>query len=656
MCKICVFAGTAEGRRLVEQICGRGIVVVACAATEYGGELLSGQADVRVHVGRMNESEMAAFFAQEGFALVVDATHPYADMATENIRRACEQEKIEYMRLSRGSDAAFGDGVFVPDVAACVAFLQETEGPILLTTGSKELPAFCADEALRRRIYARVLPVHSSLEVCASCGLTPERIFAMQGPFGEEMNLAMLRVAHARFLVTKDTGDAGGYAAKIRAAERAGVQAVIIGRPPQVDGISIEEAVRELEERFPLTDVSKRVILIGAGMGDSDSRTLAAERALREADCLIGSRRMLESVDGAGKIVREAIAAEDIARIVRGENARCFAVLLSGDPGFYSGAKRLLSALKGTAVEVLPGIGSLQYLCAKLCVPWENVYCLSLHGRDGDIVGAVRTHEATFALLGGNGGARRALERLCATGMGGLRAVIGECLAAASERIVKGSVQELASMDYDALSVLLVENPHAGKCVVTHGLPDDAFERDDAPMTKSEIRSVALSKLQLTRMATVYDIGSGSGSVTVEAALLAKRGRVYAVEMRESALALTRRNVEKFALRNVEVIEGEAPEALADLPAPTHAFIGGSAGRLRAIIDALLEKNPAVHIVATAVTLESVAELTQIVKQFASSDIVEVSIAKPRRLGRYRLMTAQNPVYIFTMSNGGNML
>ena len=161
--------------------------------------------------------------------------------------------------------------------------------------------------------------------------------------------------------------------------------------------------------------------------------------------------------------------------------------------------------------------------------------------------------------------------------------------------------------------------------------------------------------MQLTQAATVYDVGSGSGSMTVEAALLAKRGRVYAVEMRESALALTRRNVEKFALRNVEVVEGEAPEALAELPKPTHAFIGGSEGRMRAIIDALLEKNPAVRIVATAVTLESVAELTQIVKQFTFSDIVEVSIAKPRRLGRYRLMTAQNPVYIFTMHNGGNM-
>lgn len=657
MHKICVFAGTTEGRRLVERLCDRGVEIVACVATKYGGGLLAAQPGVRVHIGRMNENEMVTFLTQERFSLVVDATHPYADRATENICRACEQVKIEYLRLSRESSAASADGIFMCDIDACVGFLKNTEGAIFLTTGSKEIPAFCADEMLRRRIYARVLPIPDALEVCAHCGLTPERIFAMQGPFDEEMNLAMLHAARARFLVTKDTGDAGGYAAKIRAAERAGVQPIVIGRPPQADGMSLNEAVRELEERFSLADIPKHVVLVGGGMGDSGSRTQAAECALREAECLIGSRRMLDSVDGSGKTMCEAVAAEDIVRIIRSESVRRYAVLLSGDPGFYSGAKRLLNTLSDISVEVLPGIGSLQYFCAKLHRPWENVYCLSLHGREADIVSAVRTHKEIFILLGGNDGAQRALDRLCAAGMGELHAAVGEQLAATGERIVSGSVKELASMDFDSLSVLLIENPHSDEWVVTHGLPDEAFERDETPMTKSEVRSVVLSKLRLTRNATFYDIGSGSGSVTVEVARLVEHGRVFAVEMREKALTLTRRNVEKFGLRNVEVVEGEAPEILARLPAPTHAFIGGSTGRMQAVIDALLGKNPQVCIVATAVTLESISELTQIAKQFTSCDIVEISVAKPRQLGRYRLMTAQNPVYIFSLCNeGGDVL
>ena len=188
---------------------------------------------------------------------------------------------------------------------------------------------------------------------------------------------------------------------------------------------------------------------------------------------------------------------------------------------------------------------------------------------------------------------------------------------------------------------------------MTHGLPDEAFERDETPMTKSEVRSVALSKLQLTERAIVYDIGSGSGSVSVEAALQSWRGRVYAVEMKEKAIALTRRNAKKFRLSNLEVVCGKAPEALSELPAPTHAFIGGSTGNLDGIIQCLLEKNPGVSIVATAVTLETLAELTEAAKAFGFCDIAEISVAKPRALGRYHLMTAQNPVYVFTMQNGG---
>lgn len=131
----------------------------------------------------------------------------------------------------------------------------------------------------------------------------------------------------------------------------------------------------------------------------------------------------------------------------------------------------------------------------------------------------------------------------------------------------------------------------------------------------------------------------------------ATHGHVYAIEMKEKALALTRRNAEKFNLTNLEVVAGAAPEALESLPTPTHAFIGGSTGNLRGIIDCLLAKNPDVRIVATAVTLETVAELTEVSKSFETCDIAEVAVSKPRVLGRYRLMTAQNPVYIFTMQH-----
>lgn len=652
MSELCIFAGTSEGRKLVETLAGRGLHMTVCVATEYGEVLLGSRPGVEIRAGRMDEREMEAMLRAEGFRLVVDATHPYADKVTENIAAACRNTGVEYLRLLRSSDAGESDGVFVENTAACVEYLKTTRGSILLTTGSKELAAY-AD--LHERIYARVLPMQASLEICAQSGIAPERIIAMQGPFDEEMNLALLKMTGAKYMVTKDTGGPGGYGAKIRAARRAGAQAVIIGRPVQREGMDMDALIRLLEQRFDLLPMRKKVSLVGVGMGNPESRTLGMERAVREADCLIGARRMLECVDFGNKKTYVAVAAKDIANYIRASRDSRFAVLLSGDTGFYSGAKGLLAELGDMEAEVLPGIGSLQYFCARLQRPWQDVRAVSLHGRDCDFAGEVRRNPAVFALVGGEDGVHCALRRLTEAGYGGLPVHVGERLGYPDENIIHGLVSELLDKAFDTLSVLLVENPNWRSAAVTHGLPDEAFDRDETPMTKSEVRAISLSKLALTQGAVVFDIGAGSGSVSVECALQVRYGKVYAIEMKERAVALTRRNAEKFRLTNLEVIAGTAPEALRDLPAPTHAFIGGSTGNMRGIIASLLEKNPNVRIVVNTVTLETLAELTDISKEFDFCDIAEVSVNKPRLLGRYHLMTAQNPVFIFTLQNGGKV-
>lgn len=653
MGSLCVFAGTSEGRRLIERLAGRGARLTVCVATEYGAALLGRREDVDMRVGRLDTAQMEALLRAERFDAVVDATHPYADRATDNIAAACAAAGIEYWRLTRASDRADSDGAFVADAAACAEYLKGTRGNVLLTTGTKDLPALCADAALRGRLYARVLPAVESLRACEACGIVPDHIIAMQGPFDEDTNVAMLRAVNAAYLVTKDTGGAGGYAGKIRAAGRAGVQAVIIGRPDAREGLALEALAEKLEERFHLSPTRKRVVLAGFGMGGDGTRTRALERALDAADCVIGATRLLADIDGAGKRVHEASRPADIARIIRedGESRR-FVVLLSGDAGFFSGAKGVREALGDMDVETLPGISSLQYLCARLGRPWEDVYAVSVHGRDADIVAAVRAHPAVFILVGGEDGARSALARLDAAGLGALDAAVGERLGYPDEAVARGSVAELMQRRFDPLSAVLVENPGWAAQIVTPGLPDDAFERDGTPMTKSEVRAVALSKLRLTRGAVLFDIGSGSGSVTVEAARLAEGGRVFAVDMDARAAALTRRNAARFGLGNVEVIEGRAPGALDGLPAPTHAFIGGSGGDLEGIVRRVLEMNPRARIVANAVTLEGVAALSALAKDFEHSDIAQVAVSKPRQAGPYRLMAAQNPVLVCAMWNG----
>ena len=656
MTKLCIFAGTSEGRRLAEALAGRGAALTVCVATEYGEISLGELPDCEVLAGRMPRDDIEAMLRREGFVAVVDATHPYAEHITESIQSAAAATGTEYVRLLRESTASDSDGIFVEDTAACIDFLKRTEGNVLLTTGSKTLPQYCEDPALKERIYARVLPLADSLRICSECGLPADRILAIQGPFSREMNTAMLRQTKAAWMVTKDTGNAGGYTDKIAAAKACGAKAVIIGRPEEKEaGLSLEETITLLEEKLELAPRRKKVTMVGIGMGGPGTLTADARKAIEEADVLLGAARMLEGVKQAHSRVFKAIAAQDIVSIIKRENGPFFAVLFSGDTGFYSGAKGLKAELEkqgvDAEVEILPGIGSLSYFCAKLGRTWQDVKAISLHGRQTDLVRCVKENPAVFTLLGGETGALDALNRLKEAGLGALTAHIGQRLGYENETIVSGMVAELLENSYDSLSVLLVENPDWGAYVVTHGIADEAFTRADVPMTKQEIRSVTLSKLQLGKGSVVWDIGSGSGSVSVECALQASGGQVYAIEKEADAVELTKKNLEKFGIVNCTVVEGSAPEALTCLPAPTHAFIGGSTGNLKEILAVLLEKNPKVRIVANAVTMETAAELSEAAKDFAFSDICCVNVSRGRKLGRYHLMTAQNPVYIVTMQN-----
>ena len=305
-------------------------------------------------------------------------------------------------------------------------------------------------------------------------------------------------------------------------------------------------------------------------------------------------------------------------------------------------------------MEVLPGLSSLQTLCARLKTSYEDVIPLSLHGREGDVVPDVAQNRRVFALVGGENGAGALCRTLAEAGLGEVRVSVGERLGYPEETVTVGTAAELAERAFDPLSALLIEN--AAAVPFAPGLPDELFQRGGGadgrivPMTKSEIRALALSRLRLTADAVCWDVGAGTGSVSVEMALQARRGRVYAIEKKEEALALLAENKARFHVSNLEIVPGSAPGACRDLPAPTHVFIGGSSGSLREIVDLILEKNPKARIVAAAVTLESVAELTGISRDFPSRSVVCLSAARGREAGPYCLMAGQNPVYLFTFS------
>lgn len=649
MYKICVFAGTTEGREVVSFLQGQA-EVYACVATEYGQTLLPRGEQVTVSAVRLSQEEMEALFRTHRFDLVIDATHPYADVVTRNICAACAATGTQYHRLLRADCAADGNAVYVPDIDGAVAYLAETQGTILLTTGSKELHRFAQLPDFAQRAYARVLPMEQSLQLCREAGLQPSHILAMQGPFSVEMNAAMLKSTGAAYMVTKSSGTAGGFEEKISAAAAAGVTSVIIGRPPQQAGTGLEQTLEMLCTRFGFR-AAPRVCIVGIGPGDRGGLTLRAHQALAEADCVIGARRMLEATAEPGQAVHAAIAPEDIRDFILSHREyRRFAVVMSGDVGFFSGAKKLLPLLQGCETELLPGISSLVYLCARLGESYEDVLPVTLHGRDNSILLPLARGRRVFVLVGGENGMGKLCRTLTQAGLGHTRVSAGENLSYPDEKITTGTAETLCDTHFDSLCAALLHCPGT-PAPVTFGMPDEAFVRAEAvPMTKSEVRAVCLSKLGLGEDAVAWDVGAGTGSVTVEMALAAQRGRIYAIERKDAAVALLKENCARFHTDNVTVIAGTAPECCRDLPAPTHAFLGGTSGNMKEIIALLLEKNPAVRIVATAVTLESVAELTACLALFPDRkpEVVTLSVARGRPLGAYHLMTAQNPIWIFT--------
>jgi precorrin-6Y C5,15-methyltransferase (decarboxylating) len=496
--------------------------------------------------------------------------------------------------------------------------------------------------------------MEDSLRACQDAGLKPAHILALQGPFSQEMNTAMLRSTDAKYLVTKEGGGPGGFDEKVRAARDAGAVLVVVGRPPQREGLDFSATVDRLCRRFGLTS-RPQVALVGLGPGSRETLTNEAAAAIHQADCLIGARRMLDATAAPGQATYAAIAPQDIADFIKNNRQyRRFAVVLSGDVGFFSGAKGLLPLLSDCDVRCCPGLSSLVTLCARMGVGYEDVLPVSLHGRDRDIVPYVKAHRRVFALVGGSDGMTALCRRLTQAGLGEAKVTIGERLSYPDERLTSGKAKDLSDGEYQSLSVALVENP-AAKAVVTHGLPDGAFLRGGdqkaVPMTKSEVRSVALSKLALTEDAVCWDVGAGTGSVAIEMALQAKLGRVYAIERRSDALELLAENARRLGAENLEVVSGTAPEVCRDLPAPTHVFLGGTAGNLREILTLLLEKNPHVRVVTTAIALESVAELTEAMKEFpfTETEAVSLTVARARAAGPYHLMTGQNPIYIFTL-------
>lgn len=432
MFKVICFAGTTEGKEMISYLCENKIETIGCIATEYGQALLAPSEFLTTYAKRMDENEMEEFFVKEQPNFIIDATHPFATEVTKNIKSAAKRGDIPYLRLLREEDP-ISDALYFKNEAEASAYLAGTSGSILLTTGSKNIAAFTTIADYENRCYARVLSLPSVVTACNEFGFRGKNLFAMQGPFSEELNFALLKEINASYLVTKESGRTGGFPEKVKAAKRANVKLIVIKRPKE-DGLNFSECMNELwkqcevvknkeqsreetvEETIKNQQLQKaenyksfhKIACIGVGMGDKDCRILKADDFLNQATHCIGAERMLEFVSDLPCEKTAAITAEAIAKKIKEIIETCdsssIAVLFSGDTGFFSGTKKLIPFLddlirtkEQIRYEIMPGISSLSYLSAKAKISYEDAKIISLHGKEENLLSCnKREYESIF--------------------------------------------------------------------------------------------------------------------------------------------------------------------------------------------------------------------------------------------------------------------
>ena len=412
--RIVVFAGTTEGRLLAERLASSGVEVTACVATEYGEKLMPERSCLQVHSGRMDAKEMEFFLQQKMPHLVVDATHPYAQVVSETVKQVCEKLHMDYVRLLRASGAAFPADErihVVKNVKEAAELAEQMPGNIFLTTGSKELAVFVETVSDFSRLYARVLSTEDAFGICRELGFEGRQLICMQGPFSGELNRAMYAHVDAKILVTKESGDVGGFTDKVQAALAQNMQCIVIRRPQEQGDtfaqvcvkLGLAETVSDdwrkmcAEENNMLPDIgngsstSGTLALVGIGMGTPSNMTQEACHALQQAQVIFGAKRMLQAVSGfAAQKVCEYRKEQIVSYLREHPGLTKAAVVFSGDVGFYSGADAFGEQLdcdgRTWKVKRIAGISSVNYFAAKLGVAWQDAKLCSVHGRDIDLL------------------------------------------------------------------------------------------------------------------------------------------------------------------------------------------------------------------------------------------------------------------------------
>lgn len=354
--------------------------------------------------------------------------------------------------------------------------------------------------------------------------------------------------------------------------------------------------------------MSEPVVVIGVGVDGLDSLTPQAKSHIESADQLWGSERLLELFPNAKKVILSKGIAAALEALKRRNERERIVLLASGDPGFFGLGGSVLKVLPPDAVELIPQVSILQSAFARAKVAWHDAHFTSAHARPlAEVIGLAKRFPKLGILTDPHHTPALIAEKLLAAGVPDCRTVVFENLGEANESMLNASLSTLIGKTFADLNVLLLLQTDGWQPAPFLIRPDSAYAHRNGLITKADIRALCLSRLALRETDVIWDVGAGSGSVSIEMAEQAWRGRVFAIEKDLENLGYIRKNIARFGILNVDVVGGEAPSALTSLPAPTAVFIGGSGGQLEAILE-IVNQFAGCRVVATFAVLENMLQ------------------------------------------------
>ncbi len=398
--------------------------------------------------------------------------------------------------------------------------------------------------------------------------------------------------------------------------------------------------------------------VVGVGNEGPDSLTARALALVEKAEVLVGGQRLLDFFPHV-PAERLTLGAK-VDEVLAVAAARCatgrVVVLATGDPNYFGITRALRRHVPAEDLDIVPNVSALQWAFAKAREPWDDATFVTVHGRGlGSLAEAVRGQRKVCLFTDEQNTPAAIARTLLDAALGDYQAILCEDLGGPGERVTRLTLEELASRDAHPLNTLILLGPERPPPppVWAPGLPEDAFDHRKPKLgliTKREIRVLSLARLGLRPDSVVWDIGAGSGSVSIEAARLAPLGRIFAIEKNAEDVEIVRANVAKFAVPHVTVVHARAPERLDEMPDPDAVFVGGSGGSLREILSiAAVRLRPAGRIVVNAITLDTLHETVSVCRELPlAHEAILVSIARSKPLLDMMSFEALNPVYIVT--------